>query len=158
MKHKNIVYIICLLALIALISLIFGLFIKGKNLEEIETMIELPEMNFEAYSNKDEKNHSITIDFTVGYKGKDITKDEIQQIYEIVNNSLKTMEFDKISEDKGLDYIKKIIEDDLEKEYLEKIEKVYVTNMIFDAKIPSKNKNKENARDKMIKGLFPNVK
>lgn len=138
------------LILILLIAFI-GIFKNSFNVNSSSHLVLEP-VNVVLSSKNSEEKHSISAEFAISGKQKDMEKFNKDALNLIISNELQNLDYSSISGIDGNENIKKVVLDALKKEY-PSIENVYIKNITTDVSIQNQNKSKKNTTIDYLKGF-----
>lgn len=106
---------------------------------------------YASIPSSDGESHSIAADFYITASKKDLTEAELKELQAAILEIIPTLDYEKITNEGGTDYLTNSIKKDLNSRSSEEwIKEVYVSNLLLDVGIsPSKNE-----RGNVIEEMF----
>lgn len=158
-QKKSTVVVILIVLVILLIAVIFTFFyIRDNNKNNI---VQLKPVTF-SVSSEDSTYHKIKAQFSLSGNTKAIKKIGEENINKTIVDKLSSIKYEKLSGDKGTEYIKEEVMNTLKEKYKNSgIEKVYISDFSSDFEIGKDTKgggseNGQSARDIIEGGMFKN--
>ena len=166
-KGNNYAAVIMVFILIVVIALVIAVLLPNVNRRSGRdssptVMLSSNILKSSISSGTDGSSHTVEAKFTIEYDREaapDVKKDEL---FNNIQNTLRSLDYDQLADYGGLDYMKEEIMSHLnasnKKDFdLSAIEGIYVTDLISDGVLPVEVRSHEKA-DEAFKGLFKSAK
>ena len=98
--------------------------------------------------------HKVSVDVVLNGKSKDLNKIDFEKAQLIAKETIKNLDYDKIKQENGNEYIKNSILEELQKEFGDDIEKVTLSRLLTNVSIGEEGTENSNpSREELLENF-----